>query len=113
MFITGGLFDLISNVTAGDCPPVSNIGENQYCSDDYATILTIANKRDHHSLVTAHMAFTLLTVIAIVFYFHYMRYRFRKIEAVEDLEYTPSDYTLRIDGIKDDEDNKTLASYIQ
>lgn len=104
IFVISGLFNIISNLASGDCEPngtkISDT-DPRLCSKDFITIFTIANKKDHDDLITAQAALNLIALLVMVCYFHYMRIDFRYIVLKEDEEDTPSDYTLRIDGLKD------------
>jgi hypothetical protein len=88
---------MITNLHAGDC--VDNVGEEVFCAEDYITIFSMANKKEHGDLNRVQAIMCIITVIFIMVFFHYIRLRYRKIVSIEDIEMTPSDFTIRLDGL--------------
>ncbi len=109
MFIISGLYSIITNVVSKDCSHVEE-GNDSYCIRDFKTMFSIANKRNKEGLLKAQLSVNLVVLIGIILFFHYIRYQFRKVIVVEDLELTPSDYTLRLDRVKASDDNVTLVN---
>ncbi len=99
IFAISGIYNIISDAAKRDCPDDIENAED-FCVRNYISIMTIANKRDQKGLLETQLILNLITVIIIMFFFHFLRYQFRKINAQADDETTtPSDYTLRVDGI--------------
>lgn len=113
LFLITGIYNIISNAHAKDCEPFVN-AEQIYCLDGYITSYTISNKRQHTDLLTAQVAVNLGGVLAIILFFHFFRYQFRKIEIeAEDKTTTPSDYTVSIDGIPPKATEDDISHFFQ
>jgi hypothetical protein len=116
IFILSGFFNIITNVASGDCEEKgTKISDNdpRLCAKDFITIFTIANKKDHDDLIASQASLNLIALLIMLAYFHYMRIDFRHIVLKEDMEDTPSDYTLRIDGLRDDNKSEWTNKDIQ
>lgn len=103
---------MVSNLYASDCE--NDVKKDVFCVEDYITIFTLANKKEHEDLNKTQAILGLVTVLLIMAFFHYIRLQYRKIVAIEDIEMTPSDFTLRLDGLTstttDDEIRKKIES---
>ena len=99
LFLITGIYNIISNINGQDCEPTVN-AEKIYCLQGYIISYAISNKKEHAELLTAQVAVNLGGVLAIILFFHFFRYQFRKVEIeAEDKTTTPSDYTVVIEGI--------------
>jgi len=112
MFTISGIYSIITNVVSKDCDDVSE-GRSAYCIRDFKTSFSIANKRDHETLLKAQLSVNFVVLIGIICFFHYIRYQFRKVIVIEDLELTPSDYTLRIDRVPATDDNERIEKQFE
>jgi len=95
-----GIYNLYTNYTTGDCGDVPQTTGSQYCYEDFVTMFTIANKRNHPDELSVQLVLNLITVIGIAIYFQYVRYQSRKtVIAADDETITPADFTLQLKGI--------------
>jgi hypothetical protein len=113
IFCISGIFNLISDAVKRDCPENTENVED-FCNRNFISILTIANKRDQTGLLETQLILNLITVIAIMFFFHFLRYQFRKINnQADDQTTTPSDYTLRVDGIPIETTDQQIKEWVE
>lgn len=102
---------MISNLSAGDCE--DDVQKEVFCVEDYINIFSIANKKEHPELNKVQAILCIITVLLIMCFFHYIRFKYRKIVSIEDIEMTPSDFTIRLDGLSptmtDDDIKKKIA----
>ena len=91
MLIVSGIYNLVTNIIEGDCTSQDSTSESVYCLKGYILSFTLPNKRDNKDLLTAQLALNLATVIVIMIFFHYLRYKFRETEIkADDATITPS-----------------------
>mmetsp|Transcript_24055 Transcript_24055/g.21071 ORF Transcript_24055/g.21071 Transcript_24055/m.21071 type:complete len:204 (-) Transcript_24055:2239-2850(-) len=113
VLVVHGIFSMASNVAENDCP--QNIEDvTQFCVDGSINNLTLANKRDNEETLRVHLILCIVTVLIIVLFFHYIRYRVRKtdIEA-DDQTITPSDFTVMLKGVPPETDNASIREFIE
>jgi hypothetical protein len=92
VFGVSGLYNLVTNIYSGDCKD-----SVLYCLPDYVSIMAIQNKKDHPDLIQGQLIVNLITVIAMLGYFHFIRYKFKKTSDFADKNLiTPSDYTVML-----------------
>jgi len=115
IFVSSGLFNIISNFLGNDCDPVSQINdENPYCIQDYILVFTIANKRNNSSLLEMQIILNLISAFLIFIFFQYMHYRFRKIHVEVDEEIiSPADYTIKVSGIDTNLTDEDIKEWIE
>jgi len=103
IFLSSGLYNLISNVVQGDCVDDAGALGNAVtseCVKGYILSFAIPNKKNNSKALDIQLGLNLLSVILIMIFFHYIRYRFRKTEVeADDKTITPSDYTIAIYGL--------------
>lgn len=108
LFAVSGLYNLVTNIVAGDCT-VTNLT----CLGDYISIMAIQNKFNHPELIEGQLIVNLISVILMMLYFHYIRFRFRKASIkADDITITPSDYTIRLKNLPIDVSNDDLKNWI-
>lgn len=113
LFLITGIYNIVSNSYAKDCEPFVNAA-NIYCLQGYITSYAISNKRQHSELLTGQVAVNLGGALAVILFFHFFRYQFRKIEIeAEDKTLTPSDYTVAIDGIPPKASKEEIEHYFE
>jgi len=115
IFIVGGAFNLVTNVVQGDCESTNvQTANTPYCVKGYILSFTIPNKRDHDDYLRVQLALNLATVVVIMFFFHYLRYQFRKTEIeADDRIVSPPDYTVMIEGIPPEATNEEVEAWIK
>mgnify|MGYP006976757789 FL=1 len=84
LLVISGMFNIITNYSSADCAQISNKNILQFCYQDYVTIFTIANKKDHKGLLNTQLILNLIAILAVLIFFYIMRYKFNK--AIENLD---------------------------
>jgi len=114
IFVVSGLYNLISNVAEGDCTSQELADEDAYCVKGYILSFALPNKRDDKKLLKTQLALNFLAVIAIMIFFHLLRYKFRRMKIDADQKtVTPSDYTLELRNIPVDATNDDIEKWIR
>lgn len=115
--LISGIYNLVTNSISDGCAPKTlpaEIIEEVYCVQGYILSYAIPNKRGESNYLLAQAAVNLGVVVAIMFFFHYIRYRFRKTEVeADDKTITPSDYTIVIEGLPPATTNKQIVDWIK
>jgi len=115
IFLISGLFNLITNFHANDCPEEDpDSSTSSFCRQGVILKFAISNKRDHFDLLNTTLILNLSSVVAIIFFFHFLRYQFRKAETIVDSEtVTPSDYTLELKGVDPSMTEEAIKNWLQ
>lgn len=112
MLAIAGVYNIISDIIGEDCDPP--VDDSQFCVRNYVAIMHIANKRDHSVLLRVQLILHLITTVAVMLFFHFIRYRVRKVSIdADDRTVTPSDFTLKIDGIPPGVTDEELLKWIK
>jgi len=112
IFLVSGAFNLVTNIVQGDCSSYDL--DNAYCIKGYILSFTIPNKRDHKDYLKAQLCLNVATVVVIMFFFHYLRYQFRKTEIeADDRTVSPPDYTIMIEGIPPEATNEEVEQWVK
>ena len=100
LLAVNGIYNLFTNLSQEDCDPQNQDSQESFCVIGYATISSLANKRDSDTLLTIQLFLNLISMIIILPYFHFIRYKMRKsvIEAGRRT-ITAADYTLKLTRI--------------
>ncbi len=107
-----GVFNIVSNIVGEDCDKA--VDDSQFCVRNYVSILHIANKRNHEGLLRAQLILHLIITVVVMLFFHLIRYRVRKISVdADDRTVTPSDFTVRLEGIPAGTTDEELRTWIQ
>jgi hypothetical protein len=108
---TSGMFNLIANLSNENCRPEGNA--DKFCTEDYISYTTIANSRDKPATLKTQIFLNFLTVVALILFVQFMRYRMRKIAIdVDDLTTTPSDYTVILEGVPTNITDRQLKDWL-
>lgn len=95
-----GIYSLVSNVSAGDCPESDDESDNSLCVQTFILKYSMANAKDHPETLKIQMILMLVSIIAIIIFTQFMRYQLRKVHIeVDDTTTTPADYTIKIYGL--------------
>lgn len=117
VMIVSGIYNLITNSDNQGCADntlPSEILDVAYCVQGYILSYAIPNKREESDLLLVQAALNLGVVVAIMFFFHYIRYRFRRTEIdADDKTVTPSDYTIAIEGLPLETTNKEILDWVK
>jgi len=112
LFAFSGMFNLLTNINTGDC--VSNENSPGFCIKDYITVMTIANKKDLAVSLRAQLYLNLGTVLIIITFLHYMRYKMRKtVKEINDKTTNPSDYALKLTRIPENFTNSDIKAWFE
>lgn len=115
VFLISGLFNLITNFHANDCPEEDpDSATSSFCRQGVILKFAISNKRDHFGLLNTTLILNLSSVVVIIFFFHFLRYQFRKAETIVDSEtVTPSDYALELKGVDPSMTEEAIKNWLQ
>ena len=95
-----------------DCD--ETLTSSSFCAQDYISITFLANKRDHATQITIQLYLNLLTVVCIMLFSHYIRFRMRKINFEVDKKLiTPSDFALKATRVPIDIPDRDLRSWFE
>jgi hypothetical protein len=109
-----GLFNMLTNYYGEGCHSQVNNEIDQPCDKSFISRFALNNKRDDVKLLSVTLVLNFAAVIAIIVFFHLIRYKFRKAEKNVDNEtVTPSDYTLELKGIEPTMSDKEIASWLK
>jgi len=110
-FITGGVYNFLTNMKGGGCVDTANI---DYCIEDFITKYAIANKRNKPDQLQLQLWFNLGAILVIIVFFHYIRYELRRTEIeVDDKTVTPADYAVRVSGVPETVQDPELKEWIE
>jgi len=108
-----GIYNLVTSSRSDDCQEESD-QESKLCMQGFIGSLTIANKRYDIDSITVQLILNLASVVAVIFFFHYMRFKFRaKVIDVDNRTITPADFTIIIRGVAEDITNEKIADWIE
>lgn len=105
---------MLTNYYGKDCSSQVNDKIDESCNTSFILRFALNNKRDDLKLLSVTLILNFASVIAIIIFFHFIRYQFRKAEKNVDNEtVTPSDYTLEIKGVEPTMSDKEIMSWLK
>jgi len=114
ILVISGMYNLITSSRSDGCQEDQRDPETKLCMQGFIGSLTIANKRYDIDSITVQLILNLTSVVAVIFFFHYMRYKFRaKVIDVDNQTITPADFTIIIRGVAEDITNDKIAKWIE
>ena len=66
-------FSIVSNVTSSDCKSANS------CFGDVFTLISIINKKSNTTYLSIQSYISLVFVLLIIVYYHFIRYKARKL----------------------------------
>lgn len=117
VFLTGGIYNMYTNYHGKECKghPFEDNNVNQADEEDCGYILRFAlkNKRSNKDEITVLLILHLISVVLVIFFFHFMRYKFRKADKiVDDATITPSDFTLELNGVDPSMSDEAIIDWL-
>jgi len=110
IFSISGMYNLISSGSSDDC---NKNNETTFCIQGFIGSLTIANKRNNIDSLRVQLILNLASVVVIFFFFHFMRYNFRKKTIDIDKEtITPADFTIILKGVSPSAEEDDIIKWI-
>jgi len=108
-----GIYNLVTNAMSEDCPESTN-DSDLFCVRDYVSTLTIANKRDHLSHINIQLVLNLVATVVLILAFLKIRHIFRRIfYKFDEKNVTPSDFTVKLEGVPPETTNEELIKWIE
>jgi len=113
MFFVGGIYNLVTNIETGDCSDSTANAQKAYCIQGFIHSFIISNKREESESLRIQAVLNLITVFMVMFFFHYLRYKIRKMNVEADEKtVTPSDYAIEIQDLPEDISDEELKTWI-
>jgi len=113
MFLVGSIYNLVTNKEAEDCSEDVENASGVYCVRGYIHSYIISNKRDDEKSLRIQSILNLVTIVIVMFFFHYLRYQIRKLNVESDEKtVTPSDYTIEIQDLPEETTDEEIKKWI-
>jgi len=115
IFGISGLYNIISNYLGDSCASLdSGDTSESFCVKNFVVAGSLADKRNEEGLIRIQVVLNMLTIIAIIFFLHYVRYKVRKTHIETDQKtVSPSDYTVLLKKVNANCSNQEIKEWLE
>ena len=112
MLSISGFYNIATAAISNGCS--SGELKTDFCSQGFIGSVTIANKRANIGSIRIQLTLNLVSVTLLSIFFHYMRFKFRKIVSSIDKEVvSPADFTLIMKGVNPSVPNEGVIKWLK
>ena len=109
-----GAYNFITNAAGEDCDYHGEAAATAFCNEGIVLSFSLANKRDDLPKIRAQLVLNLASVVCIIFFLHFIRFKVRKATKQADVRtITPADYTLVLKNVQPDTTDEKIRSTVE
>ena len=114
MIAASGAYNFITNAAGEDCDYEGEAAATAFCNEGIVLSFSLANKRNDFFKIRAQLVLNLVSVVCIIFFLHFIRFKVRKANKQADVRtITPADYTLVLKNVQPDTSDEKIKSTVE